>query len=113
MRRVARNKVIDRYRHDALIAQIPLEQALAKEDSGLTPEQFTEQRESLSTLHRALARLTPLQQELLHLRYTQELRLAEIGMLLDRSEGAVRKLLARTLRQLHQIYTTLEQGGLQ
>lgn len=110
LRRVARNKVIDRYRHNALITQFPLEQALTKEDTNLTPEQFTEQQESLYILHQALARLSPLQQELLHLRYAQELRLAEIGTILDRSEGAVRKLLTRTLRQLHQIYTTLEQG---
>jgi RNA polymerase sigma factor (sigma-70 family) len=110
LRRVARNKVIDRYRHNALITQFPLEQASTKEDSNLTPEQYTEQQENLAILKQALARLSPLQQELLHLRYTQEMRLAEIGTLLDRSEGAVRKLLTRTLRQLHQIYTTIEQG---
>ncbi|MBA2393405.1 MAG: sigma-70 family RNA polymerase sigma factor [Ktedonobacteraceae bacterium] len=110
LRRVARNKVIDRYRHNSRIALFPLEQAQAKEDASLTPEQFTEQQEGLRTLHQALARLSPLQQEVLQLRYTQELRLAEIGTILDRSEGAVRKLLARTLRQLHQIYTKIEQG---
>lgn len=113
LRRVARNKVIDRYRHNALITQLPLEQALTKEDFRLTPEQYTEQQESLAILRQALARLSPLQQELLHLRYTHELRLTEIGSILDRSEGAVRKLLARTLKQLHEIYTTLEQGGSQ
>ncbi len=113
LRRVARNKVIDRYRHNSLITLFPLEQAQAKEDVSLTPEQFMERQESLCTLHQALARLSPLQQEVLQLRYRQELRLAEIGTIIDRSEGAVRKLLARTLRQLHQIYTMIEQGGVQ
>jgi len=111
LRRVARNKVIDRYRHNALITQLPLEQALTKEDFRLTPEQYAEQQESLHILRQALAHLSPFQQELLQLRYTHELRMAEIGTILDKSEGATRKLLARTLRQLHQIYTTIEQGG--
>ena len=111
LRRVARNKVIDRYRHNALITQLTLEQALTKEDSRLTPEQYTEQQESLYFLRRALSRLSPLQRELLSLRYTHELRLAEIGNILNRSEGAIRKLLARTLHQLHQIYIRIEQGG--
>ena len=111
LRRVARNKVIDRYRHNILITQLPLEQALTKEDARVTPEEYAEQQESLQILRQAIKRLSPLQQELLSLRYTQELRLGEIGTILDKSEGAVRKFLARTLRQLHQEYSTIEQGG--
>lgn len=40
LRRVARNKVIDRYRHAALLTMLPLEQIVETEDSALTPGQF-------------------------------------------------------------------------
>jgi DNA-directed RNA polymerase specialized sigma24 family protein len=38
LRRVARNKVIDRYRHTALLTFLPLEQVAEMEDSQLSPE---------------------------------------------------------------------------
>jgi RNA polymerase sigma factor (sigma-70 family) len=113
LRRVARNKVIDRYRHNTLITLLPLDQALTKEDHALTPEEYAERQESLHFLYQALGQLSPLQQELLRLRYRKDLRFAEIGTILGKTEGAIRKLLARTIRQLHQIYTTMEKGRVQ
>ena len=38
--RVARNKVVDRYRHLALHTLVPLDQAWSLEDRALTPEQY-------------------------------------------------------------------------
>src|SRR5215467_14875324 len=39
LRRVARNKAVDRYRHSARLTMLPLEQARDTEDEGLTPQQ--------------------------------------------------------------------------
>ncbi len=75
--RVARNKMVDRYRHLAL---------------------------------RALEQLLPLQRELIRLRYTKSLRFFEIARIFEKSEGAVRKLYARTLQQLRGIYYQTEGG---
>ncbi|HEU5227672.1 MAG TPA: sigma-70 family RNA polymerase sigma factor [Ktedonobacteraceae bacterium] len=108
LRRVARNKVIDRYRHHALVTLLPLEQAHTQEDQALTPEQHAEHQEKLDWLAHALVQLSSSQQELLRLRYSHELRLAEIAAIVGRSEGAVRKQLARTIRQLQKLYTRLE-----
>jgi len=108
LRRVSRNKIIDRYRHLATLTLLPLEYAQMQEDQELTPEQYSERQERLDWLAHALVQLSPLQQELLRLRYSNELRLAEIAAIMGRSEGAVRKQLARTIRQLQKLYARLE-----
>jgi RNA polymerase sigma factor (sigma-70 family) len=110
LRRVARNKVIDRYRHIALINLLPIEQAIEIEDSALTPEQYTEQQENYERLYQSIAQLTSLQRELIRLRYRNGLRFFEIASILEKPEGTVRKLFVRTLRQLRAIYDQLERG---
>lgn len=108
LRRVARNKIIDRHRHRSALTLLPLEQVQEQEDRELTPEQYSEHQERLDWLAHALVQLSPSQQELLRLRYNNELRLAEIAAIVGRSEGAVRKQLARTIRQLQKLYARLE-----
>lgn len=108
LRRVARNKVIDRYRHAALLTMLPLEQVVETEDSALTPEQRTIQQENYRRLYSALAQLSPVQQQLIRLRYGNGLRLVAIAEMLERPEGSLRKMLARTLRQLRASYEKSE-----
>lgn len=110
LRRVARNKVIDRYRHVALLNLLPIEQALEMEDTALTPEQFTEQKENYERLYQSIEQLTSLQRELIWLRYRNGLRFFEIAAILEKPEGTVRQLFVRTLRQLRTIYDQLERG---
>lgn len=110
LRRVARNKVIDRYRHIALLNLLPIEQALEMEDDALTPEQYTEQQENYERLYQSIAQLTALQRELVRLRYRNGLRFAEIAAVLEKPEGTVRQLFVRALRQLRTIYDQLERG---
>ena len=110
LRRVARNKVINRYRHITLLTMVPLEQVMEREDEEPTPAQHAEQRETYERLYQALMQLSPLQQELLGLRYGTGLRLVEIADLLAKPEGTVRSLLNRTLHQLRQIFDQLERG---
>jgi len=110
LRRVARNKVVDRYRHFALLTLVPIEQATEMEDGSPTPEQFTEQRENYARLYQALEQLVPLERELIRLRYKNGLRFHEIASILERSEGAVRQLLLRTLQHLRAVYDQ-EEGG--
>jgi len=106
--RVARNKVVDRYRRLALLTLVPIELVDELEDGAPTPEQYTEQQEMYERLYLALERLSPLQQELIRLRYTHGLRFREIAQILRKSEGAVRKLGARTLQQLRELYHQAE-----
>jgi RNA polymerase sigma-70 factor (ECF subfamily) len=110
LRRVARNKVIDRYRHAARLILLPLEHVIETEDGALSPEQRAVQQENYRRLYSALERLSPAQQQLIHLRYGNGLRLVAIADMLEKPEGSVRKMLARTLRQLRAIYEKTERG---
>lgn len=108
LRRVARNKVVDRYRHDALFALLPLDQAEEQEDDALTPEQQAERRENYERLYRAIEQLSPEQQQVIRLRYGNGMRLVEIAAMLDRPDGTVRKLLERALQKLRGLYEQAE-----
>lgn len=108
LRRVARNKVIDYYRHRALFVIQPLECTQETEDQGLTPEQQAEEQEKWIWLWQAIEQLPPLQRELIRLRYIQELRLTQIATLMDKSEGTVRKMLSRILHRLKKMYEQYE-----
>lgn len=110
LRRVARNKVVDRYRHAARLTMLPLDQARETEDEGLTPQQHAEQRQAYERLSQALAQLSPIQQELIRLRYGRDLRLTQIAEMFEKPAGTVRKLLSRTLHQLRQLYEQSERG---
>lgn len=108
LRRVARNKVIDHYRHRALFTIQPLDQAPEIEDQDLTPEQQAEEQEKWIWLLQAIEQLSPVQRELIRLRYVQELHLTQIAVLLGKSEGTMRKMLSRTLRHLKALYEQSE-----
>ena len=110
LRRVARNKVIDRYRHTAIVNMQPLEQILEAEDGMPGPEQYTLKQEQYEHLYQALEQLSPPQRELIRLRYGNGLRLVEIASMLDKPEGTVRKLLARTICQLRTLFEQQERG---
>jgi len=110
LRRVARNKVIDRYRHVALLNLLPIEQALEMEDTALTPEQYTEQQERYERLYQSIAQLTSLQRELIRLRYQSGLHFIEIAAIFEKPEATVRQWFVRILRKLRKIYDQLERG---
>lgn len=103
LQRVARHKVIDRYRHTSLLTLLSLEDISEAETSELTPEQHAERQETYWCLYRALGQLTPAQQELIRLRYIHRLPFSEIAVLLNKSEVAMRQRVVRTLHQLRKL----------
>jgi RNA polymerase sigma factor (sigma-70 family) len=111
LRRVARNKAVDYYRHTARMPLLSVEQVPDREAEGLTLEQYVERQEIDQHLAYAFEQLSALQQELLRLRYGRGLRLTQIAELWQSPEGTVRKQLARTLLRLRQIYEQRERAG--
>ncbi len=89
LRHVARNKVVDRYRHAARLIMLPLDQAIGTEDEGLTPQQYAEQRQTYECLSQAFAQLSPIQQELIRLRYGRDLRLTQIAEMFEKPAGTL------------------------
>jgi RNA polymerase sigma-70 factor (ECF subfamily) len=101
---VAHNKLLNLYRQTSRHPRIALD-AMDESFLGETgPEQHALQQEEHSQLRVALQRLPALQQHILRLRYGDGLRCAEIALLLDKREEAVRKLLSRSILALRQFY---------
>jgi RNA polymerase sigma factor (sigma-70 family) len=105
---VARRRIIDRYRRISRVELLPLEQTLEALDDEMTPEEQALHKETYERLYAALAQLPSVQQQIVHLRYGNGLRFAEIATMLNTSEGTVRKMLVRILRQLRAIYNRQE-----
>ncbi|WP_242527490.1 RNA polymerase sigma factor [Ktedonosporobacter rubrisoli] len=105
--RVARNKMVDAYRRaNQKRAAFSLEEmgtdACIDEDQ--TPESEVVRWEEYGQLQHMLSELSPLQQQVLQMRFVQNMRSAEIARHIGKSEGAVRTLLSRTLNLLRTAY---------
>lgn len=104
--RVARNKTIDSYRRNARHPVMALDQIedhlFADEDCA--PEALAQRQDEYHRLRATLEVLTPLQREVLYLRFADDLRCSEIAQALGKSEGAIRVHLLRTLQHLRAIY---------
>jgi RNA polymerase sigma factor (sigma-70 family) len=112
LRRVAYNKCVDAYRASQRHPFLSLEtvtEALYDDEDQL-PEQIALDAEERALLHARLAKLPEQQQQILRLRFGQGLRCTEIARKLDKSEGAIRMTLARTLNRLRRIYNTEEES---
>ena len=66
-------------------------------------EQAIEHRSTLSEVRQAIQRLTPDQQNVLALRFSQEFSLAETAKIVDKSINAVKVLQFRALAALRRI----------
>lgn len=111
LQRVAHNKLIDGYRrsirHPAVSlhsVEEPLEDKQASD-----PEHVALQHEEFSRLRQMMGELPDLQQQVVQLRYGAGLSFAEIGLLLKKKDGAVRKLLSRALASLRSGYRNQQQ----
>jgi len=99
---------VDTYRHPSVALEKVAETIY--EDERLSPEHIALHREEYRQLHHVLSTLPALQQQILQLRYGHSLRFADIAILLNKREDAVRQLLSRTLGYLRTIYAQ-RQGG--
>lgn len=103
---VARNKVADHYRRAGRYPRVSLA-SVEEQLYELTehePEQTILRQETYEQLQTHIQSLSEVQQEILQLRFEEGLRCREIGRVVQRTEGAVRALLYRALKQLREIY---------
>ena len=113
LRRVAHNKLIDSYRRVTRHPVTPLEPfiEILTHDERETPEAVLLRRETYEQLHQHVNQLPTIQQQILRLRYGDGLRFAEIAILVNKREEAVRKLLSRTLTTLRAMYQSQVMKG--
>ncbi|TET38686.1 MAG: sigma-70 family RNA polymerase sigma factor [Dehalococcoidia bacterium] len=98
---IAHNLVIDHYR--ARKRETSLEASILPSDSATTPQQIAEVRWEQRELERAIMQLRPEQQLVIVLRFIDGFEYSEIAALLRKSEGAVRVIQHRALKELRRI----------
>jgi len=104
--RVTRNKVIDAYRRAKTRQSVTLDHVADGlfEDEMFSPEYSALRQEDYMDLYAHLQRLPLLQQQILRMRFGQDLSCSEIAARLGKQENVVRVTLSRTLNLLRKIY---------
>lgn len=113
LRTVAHHKAVDHYRRSSRRPAVPLEQIaeVLQEDEERSPESLALRQEERLRLRTAITRLPALHQEILRLRYRDGLRVAQIAALVGKREGAIQKLLSRTISHLRTLYEDQQEGA--
>ncbi|MCU0465808.1 MAG: sigma-70 family RNA polymerase sigma factor [Anaerolineae bacterium] len=98
--RIAHNLTANWHRDQGRRKVIPLEDYITGELIGDSPDHLVEDEEELETLRAAVRRLPEDRQQLLLLKFVDGLSNAEIGHIMDKTEGAIKSLYHRTLTAL-------------
>lgn len=95
--RIAHNLVANWHRDRGRRKIIPLDEFVASNLRSESPDRSAEDEEEREQLLAAIRRLPPERQQLLILKFVEHLSNAEIGDIMDRTEGAIKSLYHRTL----------------
>lgn len=98
--RIAHNLVANWHRDRGRRKIIPLDEFIASSLRSDSPDAHTDDREERDALLAAIRRLPEERQQLLLLKFVERQSNAEIGAIMDRTEGAVKSLYHRTLLAL-------------
>ena len=98
--RIAHNLVANWHRDQGRRKVIPLDDYVAHSLKSEAPDRQAEDNEEQEKLMEAIHRLPEERQQLLLLKFIDQLSNAEIGEIMDRTEGAIKSLYHRTLLSL-------------
>jgi len=88
--RIAHNQMVDHLRKKTKQATVPIDESTIS--SSNDPQLLIEQKLNIEQLISATKRLTEAQREVISLRFTSELPIAQIAGIMGKSEGAVKAL---------------------
>ena len=108
--RIAHNLTANWYRDMQRRKEISLEEQLDLPHHGEPPERQIERSQEKELLMRAIRRLPPDRQQLILLKYLEDLTNGEIALIMGRTEGAIKSLYHRALISLRQEIDVL--GGM-
>ena len=97
--KIAKNKIIDHYRKKKDVLLDDQKSANLK-DKNPGPEKLLYKKQRKKNLRTAVSSLPFDQKQAVILRYQEEMKIKEIAKILDRSEGAVKLLLNRAIKNL-------------
>jgi RNA polymerase sigma-70 factor (ECF subfamily) len=106
--RIAHNLVANWHRDNIRRQEVSLEDVSSLPPKGDLPELTLVNNQEIEKLFACIRKLTPERQQLLILKFVEGLSNAEIGVIMARSEGAVKSLYHRTLLSLRD---EIESGG--
>ncbi|MBC7223955.1 MAG: sigma-70 family RNA polymerase sigma factor [Anaerolineae bacterium] len=113
--RIAHNLMANWHRYNSRHPQVSLENLRLTDRSGRDPERVVERNEAREVVLEAIRSLPPERQQLLILKFGEQMSNAEIGQVMGRSEGAVKSLYHRTLvalrRELEERGFRIPNGG--
>ena len=107
--RIAHNQVVDHLRQKSRRPTTQLEEAMEQfSDDSDNPQKTTEIRMDIESLMQALKKLTPAQREVIALRFTSDLPIAEVAHIMGKSEGAVKAMQHSAVLALRRIMVTVD-----
>jgi RNA polymerase sigma-70 factor (ECF subfamily) len=100
--RIAHNLVANWHRDSSRYTEVELDENLVHHGEGDRPDMAVEATEETENLMRVIRRLPDDRQQVLILKFVEGLSNAEVGVIMGKSEGAVKSLYHRTLLALRQ-----------
>jgi RNA polymerase sigma-70 factor (ECF subfamily) len=102
--RIARNKIIDFYRTKRDIVEIDDETNQAVADIvAIDATEAANQAWELENIKKAITKLKPEYQDILIMRFIEDMSIRDIAQIIEKSEGAVKLIQHRALEQLRNI----------
>ncbi len=108
--RIAHNLVANWHRDSGRHRALPIDGVIELPDPGDDPPQKAESAEERRELRQVIARLPADRQQLLILKFVEQMPNAEIATVMGRTEGAVKALLHRTIESLKSQLTVAKAG---
>ena len=108
--RIAHNAVANWHRDSRRRQIVPLDEPVMGTLKREGPASLAEEHEEQALLLQTVRRLPPERQQLLILKFVEQMRNAEIAEVMGRTEGAIKSLYHRTLVALREELTNAESG---
>ena len=102
--RIAHNQVVDHLRRKQRRPSVPVEDVELVADDD--PQREAERGQEKGMMLKAIGRLTLAQQQVISLRFTSDLPLAEVARIMGRSQGAIKALQHSAIVALRRIMKT-------
>ncbi len=106
--RIAHNQMVDHFRKLSRRQSCELTEAITPDDPGENPQHQTELKADIEHLVKATRHLTRAQREVIALRFSSDLPVAEVARLMGKSEGAVKALQHSAVVALRKILVASE-----
>lgn len=109
--RIAHNVVANWHRDEGRRRALPLNGSVITDLQAEAPEETVNDHRERELLLKAIHQLPGERQQLIILKFVEQLSNAEIGLVMHRSEGAIKSLYHRTLLSLRDELSRLETSG--